>query len=221
MGNIIVKIYILIDYINNKKSKIKKEEIKPKKYIDELYIINKYYLDRLFNNFIDDKSPKHYLNLECSKNKDNLIYNSTLIIYQLIDKLQNSKYKYFVKNNSIAGNNSIETIKKAIIHGLYIIDNNNTNNINSNIEFKIFIEYIFYSLIEMFKSINGDYKKLHNNIKYENIINNIYNKLFGNYETINIQKIEHIIYLLTLINKSDKLINEKLNIIYSLLIEIN
>ena len=237
MGNIMFRMYGLIDYVLNKEKKSESEdiigpigliindqtqEIVPLKIeLNEEYIIKKYYLNRLFKNFTDDKSPKHYLNLECSGKKENgLDYDITLIIYELIDKLQNSKYKYFVRSNNNAGYYSVNSIRNAIIYGLYIIDNN--DNI-SNMEIKIFTEYIFDSLINMFKSIIGDYKILRNNIKYENILNNIYNKLFKTScanEMINHDKFDHIIHYLTIINVDERSNNDKLNIIHSILVEI-
>jgi hypothetical protein len=222
MNNIISYIkYLFINNSDNENISLNNE------YIYEEYIINKYYLDRLFDNFIDDKSPKHYLNLYSFENEKNeLLKYITETLYKLINKLQNTKYKYFVKNDSISGNHSFYQLKHAIIYGLYIInDYHEEKNIN------IFTEYIFEFLIEMFKSINSDRKILRDTIKYENIINSIYNKLFlyetnidnklfFEYNMINSQKINNIIFFLLELKTSDKIFYDKLNIINSILVEI-
>ena len=65
MGNIIS--YIKQKFIED----IEIEIIKT--YIDEEFIIKKYYLDRLFNNFRNDNAPKHYIDLHITNEKLSII----------------------------------------------------------------------------------------------------------------------------------------------------
>jgi len=182
-------------------------------YYDRMQIINKYYLHRLFINFMDESSPKHYIDLSIENIVDPNVLYVCQIVYKLNENLHGtSKYKLLVKNKSESGKRSFKSTKEAIITGLFIIDNRNTKNINYKIN--IFIKYLINSLIEMFRSIT-------NFSEHQNIINNIYFLLKNKSDqqiTLK-QKVDEIQLILSSLNRNndDKI---KLELIYSILVII-
>jgi hypothetical protein len=186
--------------------------------INRKEIIKRYYLDRLFDNFHNDKSPKHILIIIIEEEVEEKKYIK-LILSELNKLLQNSNYKYFVRNNSEFGKKSYKKIKDSIIYSLYIINNKQIN--NEMID--IFIEYIVDSLIDMCKSIINDRKILRNKIKYEYIIEKMYNELIMNeitYQLNNYEQINNVILMLDSLKTCGKIMN-KLKIVYSLLVGFN
>lgn len=180
--------------------------------INKNEIIKKYYLDRLFDNFNNDHSPKHYLGIIIIEDDDNIKYIK-LILIQINRLLHNNNYKSFVRNNTNYGKESFFNIKESIIYGLFIINSNNINNFIIN----QFIKYIFDSLINMFNSINQ--KKLNNKNNCKIIIDKIYHELMvnENYQIIDNSKINSIIIIISYIRNSNTISNKKLKIINKLL----
>jgi uncharacterized protein YutE (UPF0331/DUF86 family) len=186
--------------------------------INKREIIKRYYLDRLFDNFHNDKSPKHMLVIIIEEDCDEIKYVK-LILAELNKLLQNSNYKYFVRNNSQFGKKSYKKIKDSIIYSLYIINHKQITNEMIN----TFIKYIVDSLIDMCKSIINDKKILRNKNKYEFIINKMYNQLIINeltYIINNCDQINNLILMLDSLKTSGTIIH-RLKIIYSLLIGFN
>lgn len=186
--------------------------------INRKEIIKRYYLDRLFDNFHNDKSPKHMLVIIIEEDNEEKKYIK-LILSELNKLLQNSNYKYFVRNNNEFGKKSYKKIKDSIIYSLYIINHKQINNQMIN----IFIEYIVDSLIDMCKSIINDKKISRNKIKYESIINKMYNELIMNeltYQLDNYEQINNVMLMLDSLKSCGPIIN-RLRIIYSLLISFN
>ena len=75
----------------------------------------------------------------------------------------------------------------------------------------------------MFTSISLDKKIMRRPDKYEEFLNNIYYKIFFCDDISDIlisERINNIIYLLNILNTSNKIIEDKLTIIHSILIEI-
>jgi hypothetical protein len=187
-------------------------------FIDKSDIIKRYYLDRLFDNFHNDKSPKHKLIIIIEEDIEEIKYIK-LILSELNKLLQNNNYKYFVRNNSDFGKKSYTKIKDSIIYSLYIINHKHIN--NQMIE--LFIENIVDSLINMCKSIINDIKILRNKTKYKYIIDKMYNELIINELTYKINKgeqINNVILMLNSLKIYGPIIN-RLGIIYSLLFSIN
>jgi len=186
--------------------------------INKREIINRYYLDRLFNNFHNDKSPKHILVIIIEEDNDEIKYIK-LILSELNKLLQNNNYKYFVRNNSYFGKNSYKKIKDSIIYSLYIINHKQVN----NQMIYTFIGYIVDSLIDMCKSIINDKKIFRNKVKYEYIIDKMYNELIINELTYQINdrhQINNVILMLDSLKTCGPIIN-RLKIIYSLLVGFN
>ena len=73
--------------------------------INRKEIIKRYYLDRLFDNFHNDKSPKHFLVIIIEEDNEEIKYIK-MILSELNKLLQNNNYKYFVRNNSEYGKKS-------------------------------------------------------------------------------------------------------------------
>ena len=162
------------------------------------YIIQKYYLERLFKNIIDDTSPKHYLYLKITNINNLTILYVRSILYKLIIIIH-EKNKLFIKNNT-------ETLEKTFIYGLYIIDNYQINHI---VDDKINKFYLL--MIDIIKT----------NIYYNQIIDNIYNdftlryiELLLNKKFLNNDKNNNIIQILNLLSYNDIDIDIKLDIIY-------
>lgn len=182
-------------------------------YSDKMQIVHKYYLKRLFDNFDDDMSPKHFIALSLG-DADSIYYDVRRIIYELNFMLHGkTKYKLFVKNGSYSGNCSFSNMKEAISIGLLLIDNK-SDGIN-HYYLNMFINHLFACLIEMFKSID-------NLSQHANIINDTYFLLKDNpNNTLTLkQKVDDIQFILFSLEKNDDMIKKNIDLIYLMITKI-